>query len=54
MKEKCLLFYYFTEGAFHANATDFILTNLKQKLEKYLSKNSYKSENLDYLVELFR
>jgi hypothetical protein len=43
MNDKILLFYYFTDGAFHANATYFMLTNLKQKLEKYLGKS--KSEN---------
>lgn len=38
MKEKFLLFYYFTDGAFHTNATYFMVTNLGQKLERYLGK----------------
>jgi hypothetical protein len=42
MKDKCLLFYYFTDGAFHVNATHFMITDLKQKLAKYLGKNHWK------------
>ncbi len=44
MKDKCLLFYYFTEGAFHANATHFMINDFKQKLEKYLSKNHWEEK----------
>jgi len=38
MNDKFLLFYYFTDGAFHGNATHFMLPDLIKKFEKYLGK----------------
>ncbi|CAF3448662.1 unnamed protein product [Rotaria sp. Silwood1] len=37
---KFFLFYHFLDGAFHANASHFMLTTLKQKLDKYLEENN--------------
>ncbi|CAF0736436.1 unnamed protein product [Rotaria sordida] len=39
-QNKFFLFYYFLDGAFHANASHFMLTSLKQKLDKYLEENN--------------
>jgi hypothetical protein len=38
MKDKFLLFYYFTDGAFYGNATHFMLPDLMKRFEKYLGK----------------
>jgi hypothetical protein len=47
MNDKFLLFYYFTEGSFHANAATFMSTSLIKKLDKYLGKyNSKYSKNI--------
>ncbi|CAF2483758.1 unnamed protein product [Rotaria sp. Silwood2] len=39
-QNRFFLFYYFLDGAFHANASHFMLTTLKQKLDKYLEENN--------------
>ena len=36
MKDKCLLFYYFLDGAFQDNASSVMLSQLKRELQKYL------------------
>ncbi|CAF1677389.1 unnamed protein product [Rotaria magnacalcarata] len=39
-QNKFLLFYYFFDGSFHAQASHFMFTSLKQKLYKYLDDNN--------------
>ena len=46
MKDKIFLFYYFLDGAFHSNATYFMLNALTSKLDKYMSKIQFKWEIL--------
>jgi hypothetical protein len=41
MKDEFFLFYYFLDGAFHANANVFMHTDLTEKLNKYLGKYNY-------------
>ena len=43
MKDKCLLFYYFTEGAFHVDPSEFMMNDLKQTFHTYLTNHDIKS-----------
>lgn len=38
MKDKFILYYCFTEGAYYGNASHFMINNLQEKLAKYLGK----------------
>lgn len=40
MKEKCLLFYYFTEGGLNAHSSHVIAELLQKKLEEYTGKKT--------------
>jgi hypothetical protein len=51
MNDKFLLFYYFTEGSFHADATHFMSSSLIKKLDKYLGKyNSKHSKKIRGII----